>query len=63
LDRRYSKRYQTNAKKSAKKEIVGGRWLALEVPPSLLEVWEHLQPEVEYLTALAGLRLLRGVVE
>jgi len=57
-------RYQRSAKKSNRKfQLVGARQLLVEVPLSLAEVWEELQPEVEHLTGLAGLKIIRAVIE
>jgi transposase-like protein len=59
-----AEKYQTCAKKSTKKfEVVGRKELAVRVPLPLVEVWEELQPEVEYLTGLAGLQIIRAVIE
>jgi putative transposase len=59
-----AEKYQTNAKKSTKKlEIAGERQLAVRLPLPLVEVWEELQPEVEHLTGLAGLKIIRAVIE
>ena len=59
-----AERYQTSAKKSTKKfEVVGDRQLAVRLPLPLVEVWEELQPEVEHLTGLAGLKIIRAVIE
>jgi transposase-like protein len=59
-----AKRYQTGARKSNRKfEVVGARQLAVEVPLPLVEVWEQLQPEVEHLTGMAGLQIIRAVIE
>jgi len=35
----------------------------VQVPLPLVEVWEELQPEVEHLTGLAGLKIIRAVIE
>jgi hypothetical protein len=51
------------AEKSKKFEVVGRKELALSVPLPLVEVWEKLQPEVEQLTGLAGLQIIRAVIE
>jgi hypothetical protein len=57
-------RYQSSAKKSNRKfEVVGARQLAVHLPLPLVEVWEELQPEVEHLTGLAGLKIIRAVIE
>ncbi len=59
-----AEKYQTCAKKSTEKfEVVGRKELALSVPLPLVEVWEELQPEVEQLTGLAGLQIIRAVIE
>lgn len=59
-----AEKYQTCAKKSTRKlEVVGRKELALSVPLPLVEVWEELQPEVEQLTGLAGLQIIRAVIE
>jgi len=59
-----AEKYQTCAKKSTKKfEVVGRKELAVSVPLPLVEVWEELQPEVEQLTGLAGLQIIRAVIE
>jgi putative transposase len=59
-----TEKYQTCTKKSTKKfEMLGGRELAVSVPLPLVEVWEELQPEVEQLTGLAGLQIIRAVIE
>jgi transposase-like protein len=57
-------RYQTGARKSTRKfEVLGKKELAMSVPLPLVEVWEQLQPEVEHLTGLAGLKIIRAVIE
>ena len=59
-----AEKYQTGAKKSTKKfEVMGRKELAVSVPLPLVEVWEELQPEVEHLTGLAGLQIIRAVIE
>lgn len=59
-----AEKYQRCAKKSTKKfEVLGRKELAVRVPLPLLEVWEELQPEVEQLTGLAGLQIIRAVIE
>jgi len=59
-----AEKYQRCAKKSTKKfDVLGGKELAVNVPLPLVEVWEELQPEVEHLTGLAGLRIIRAVIE
>jgi len=35
----------------------------MRLPLPLVEVWEELQPEVEHLTGLAGLKIIRAVIE
>ncbi len=58
------KTYQGTSSKSKQKfELVGNRQLAVHVPLPLVEVWEELQPEVEHLTGLAGLTIIRAVIE
>ena len=37
--------------------------MAVRLPLPLVEVWEELQPEVERLTGLAGLKIIRAVIE
>jgi putative transposase len=57
-------RYQRSRKKSAKKfEVMGSKEVAVRLPLPLVEVWEELQPEVEHLTGLAGLKIIRAVIE
>lgn len=59
-----AKKYQTGARKSNRKfAVVGARQLAVELPLPLVEVWEQLQPEVEHLTGMAGLQIIRAVIE
>ena len=59
-----AERYQSNAKKSTKKfEVMGRKEVAVRLPLPLVEVWEELQPEVEHLTGLAGLKIIRAVIE
>jgi len=58
------KTYQGTAGKSkAKFEVVGERQLAAGLPLPLVEVWEELQPAVEHLAGLAGLQIIRAVIE
>ena len=58
------KSYQGTAGKSkAKFEVVGERQLAVGLPLPLVEVWEELQPAVEHLAGLAGLQIIRAVIE
>jgi putative transposase len=58
------KSYQGTAGKSkAKFEVVGERQLAVGLPLPLVEVWEDLQPAVEHLAGLAGLKIIRAVIE
>ena len=57
-------RYQSRGKKSTKKfEVLGSKEVAVRLPLPLVEVWEELQPEVEHLTGLAGLKIIRAVIE
>ena len=57
-------RYQSSAKKSNRKfEVVGARQLAVHLPLPLVELWEELQLQVEHLAGLAGLQIIRGVIE
>ena len=59
-----AEKYQRCAKKSTKKfELLGRREVAVRLPLPLVEVWEELQPEVEHLTGLAGLKIIRAVIE
>jgi len=59
-----AERYQSRAKKSTKKfEVLGRKELAVSLPLPLIEVWEELQPEVEHLTGMAGLQIIRAVIE
>lgn len=59
-----AERYQSSAKKSTKKfEVIGAKQLMVDLPLPLVEVWEELQPEVEHLTGLAGLKIIRAVIE
>ena len=58
------KTYQgTSSKSKPKFQLVGNRQLVVHVPLPLVEVWEELQPEVEHLTGMAGLQILRAVIE
>jgi putative transposase len=58
------KNYQGTAGKSkANFEVVGERQLAVGLPLPLVEVWEELQPAVERLAGLAGLKIIRAVIE
>ena len=57
-------RYQSSAKKSNRKfEVLGAKQLAVHLPLPLVELWEELQPQVEQLTGLAGLKIIRAVIE
>ena len=57
-------KYQSSAKKSNRKfEVVGEKQMAVHLPLPLVEVWEELQPQVEQLTGLAGLKIIRAVIE
>ena len=59
-----AERYQSSAKKSTKKfEVMGWKEVAVWLPLPLVEVWEELQPEVERLTGLAGLKIIGAVIE
>jgi hypothetical protein len=59
-----AEKYQRCAKKSTKKfEVLGSKEVAMRLPLPLVEVWEELQPEVEHLTGLAGLKIIRAVIE
>jgi transposase-like protein len=57
-------RYQSSTRKSTKKfEVLGNKEVAVRLPLPLVEVWEELQPEVEHLAGLAGLQIIRAVIE
>ena len=59
-----AEKYQTVAGKSTRKfELLGRKQLAVSLPLPLVEVWEELQPEVEHLTGMAGLKIIRAVIE
>jgi hypothetical protein len=59
-----AERYQSSGKKSTKKfEVMGRKEVAVRLPLPVVEVWEELQPEVEHLTGLAGLKIIRAVIE
>jgi transposase-like protein len=59
-----AKKYQTGARKSNPKfEVQGGKEVAVRLPLPLVEVWEELQPEVEHLPGMAGLKIIRAVIE
>ena len=59
-----AERYQSSTKKSTKKfEVLGSKEVAVRLPLPLVEVWEELQPEVERLTGLAGLKIIGAVIE
>jgi putative transposase len=59
-----AEKYQRCAQKSTKKfEVLGSNEVAMRLPLPLVEVWEELQPEVEHLTGLAGLKIIRAVIE
>ncbi|MGH7839163.1 MAG: IS256 family transposase, partial [Candidatus Binataceae bacterium] len=59
-----AKKSQTGARKSTKKfEVLGRKELTVNLPLPLLEVWEALQPEVEHLAGMAGLQIIRAVIE
>lgn len=58
------KTYQGRQDKSKRKfELMGSKEVAVRLPLPLVEVWEELQPEVEHLTGLAGLKIIRAVIE
>jgi diketogulonate reductase-like aldo/keto reductase len=42
---------------------MGRKEVAVRLPLPLVEVWEELQPEVEHLTGLAGLKIIRAVID
>jgi putative transposase len=42
---------------------VGAKQLAVHLPLPQVELWEELQPQVEHLAGLAGLQIIRGVIE
>jgi hypothetical protein len=44
-------------------EVRGNGEVAVRLPLPLVEVWEELQPEVERLTGLAGLKIIQAVIE
>jgi transposase-like protein len=59
-----AEKYQTVVGKSTRKfELLGRKQLAVSLPLPLVEVWEELQPEVEHLTGMAGLKIIRAVIE
>jgi len=59
-----AEKYQRCVQKSTKKfEVLGRKEVAMRLPLPLVEVWEELQPEVEQLTGLAGLKIIRAVIE
>jgi transposase-like protein len=59
-----TEKYQSRGKKSNRKfEVLGAKQLAVRVPLPLVEVWEELQPAVEHLTGMAGLKIIRAVIE
>ena len=52
-----AEKYQSRGKKANRKfEVLGAKRLAMHLPLPLVEVWEELQPQVEHLTGLAGLK-------
>ena len=58
------KTYQGTSSKSKQNfQLLRSQQLAVHVPLPLVEVWEELQPEVEDLTGLAGLKIIRAVIE
>ena len=59
-----AEKYQTFARRSTRKfEVLGRKALGISVPLPLVEVWEDLQPEVEHLTGVAGLKIIQAVIE
>ena len=59
-----AERYQSSGKKFTKKfEVMASKEMAARLPLPLVEVWEELQPEVERLTGLAALKIIRAVIE
>jgi len=59
-----AEKYQRCVQKSTKKfEVLGRKEVAMRLPLPLVEVWAELQPEVEQLTGLAGLKIIRAVIE
>jgi putative transposase len=59
-----AERSQSSAKKSTKKfEVLGRKELAVRLPLPLVEVSEELWPKIEHLTGLAGLKIIRAVIE
>jgi len=55
--------YQSQARKSSKFKVVGGRELLLQLPMPLWEAWEELHACVEELAGEAGLKILHGILE
>jgi len=59
-----AEKYQRFAQKSTRKfEVLGRKALGISVPLPLVGVWEDLQPEVEHLTGIAGLKIIQAVIE
>ena len=59
-----SETYQRRSSKSKHNfAVIGKKELAVTLPLPLVEVWEQLQPEVEHLTGMAGLKIIRAVIE
>ncbi len=56
-------RYQSQARKSRKFQVLGGREVAVHLPLPLAEMWEELQAEVERLAGEAGLRIVHSILE
>ncbi len=58
-------RYQSSGKKSTKKfEVMGSKEVECGCRSRWWKFrWEELQPEVEHLTGLAGLKIIRAVIE
>jgi hypothetical protein len=58
------KPYQGTQNKSKQKfEVLGRRELLVEVPLTMVEMWEELQAQVEQLTGQAGLRIIHTILE
>ena len=58
-----NKYQRTSGKSKHNFEVVGRKELAVHLPLPLVEVWEELQPQVEQLAGLAGLKIIRAVIE
>ena len=58
------KNYQRKERKSNHKfEVVRRQELLVQVPLPMTEVWAEMQKKVEELTGLAGLQILRAILE